>query len=85
MREIIEEIINRWDPLGLLPYSPKDEYGKEIAGICEALESTRDVGVLGANIHQIFIDGFGKDIFNNDIDECMVIAESILERILATP
>lgn len=78
MQEIIETIINSWDPLGLLPYSPKDEYEKEVRSICKLLSETKDVSVLASGIYHIFIADFGKDIFDKKIDDCIPIAESII-------
>ena len=76
----IEKIINDWDPIGLFPIAPKDEYYKEIEAICLYLETTKNLGAndLAMEIDRIFTKAFGKDVYNCDARECTIISEKIL-------
>ena len=74
----IETIINTWDPIELFPHSPPDEYSVEIQKIALAKEQTDDAIVLGNNIYQIFIDSFGREIFQKPLSECVTIAQEII-------
>ena len=40
---IVEKIINDWDPVGLLPSAPEDEYELEIARIFSLLSKAASV------------------------------------------
>ena len=48
----VRNIINEWDPIGLFPYAPKDEYDAEIMAIEEILENNS--AKLGRRNQQYF-------------------------------
>ena len=80
MLDKIRFIINEWDPLGIFPYVPADEYNLEIVEILEFLEKSKDISVtsLGNQIYIIFLKTLGKDVFNKSIKECIEVAQKIL-------
>ena len=79
MLKKISEIVDRWDPMGLFPFAPKDEYTDESILIEEALVKTVNARSLGEEIQRIFINSFGEEDFRNSIDECVEIARSIIQ------
>ncbi|MBR1930911.1 MAG: DUF1871 family protein [Lachnospiraceae bacterium] len=76
----LEDIINKWDPVGLFPMAPDDEYEKEIKRIGDYINATEEICAkeLAEYISQIFSAAFGKDVFLDNDEECMGIAENIL-------
>lgn len=80
-KTIVSEIINEWDPIGLFPYAPKDEYEVEIFQIQQVLNITTDKQILANKIMEIFIKRFGNDVFTNSYDDCLEVAEEIINSI----
>lgn len=83
--DTVKEIINNWDPIGLLPYAPKDEYDKESATICYYIEEMKQKGgikeqELANMICSIFAINFGEDIFKQSFEKCLEIALKIKEK-----
>ncbi len=81
--EIIERIINEWDPVGLFPMAPMDEYESEIKRIFDYIDSTETVRIdcLSEKIKTVFEKAFGDDVFFKDIEECKKVANKIVEEI----
>jgi hypothetical protein len=79
MLKRINEIIDRWDPMGLFPFAPKDEYTDESFLIEKALAKAVDERLLGEEIQRIFINSFGKENFTKSVDECVEIARFIIQ------
>ncbi len=77
----IKDIINEWDPIGLLPYCPEDEYQLEISDITYFLKQTKDENELGEYICSVFTKAFGNDTFQRPVSECRLIAKMILKTI----
>ena len=75
----IKEIINTWDPIGLFPFCPDDEYYSEISQIETFLSETKGEKDLGEYIFALFIKSFGANIFQRSMTECCIIARKILE------
>ena len=71
-------IIDRWDPIDLLPYAPEDEYHSEIEEVEELLRVTRDCEVIADGIFTIFLNAFGEDVFTKTKQDCIEIANRIL-------
>lgn len=71
----IKEIINAWDPIGLI-YSgtPNDEYDYEINQIAKSINNEITIENLAENIYKVFHNSFGSDIFNKDFNECFEVA-----------
>lgn len=76
--ENIKQIIDRWDPIGLLTHAPEDEYDPEIREIKALLDSGADVNALAEGIAQIFTHAFGSDVFLRSRPECMSVAQKIV-------
>ena len=80
MIEKVTQVINEWDPLGLFPYAPKDEYDLEIKELVKFLENCENCSVdyLGNIIYKLFSSTLGDDIFIQSLEECIEIAKKIL-------
>ncbi len=81
--KIIKEIINEWDPIGLFPMAPKDEYENEIDKIASFIASTKisEETNLAKFIEGVFVTAFGKEDFNVSSRECRKIARKIIDKI----
>lgn len=57
---ILSQIINDWDPVGIIAFSPRDEYLPEINKIEKYLQACDKAGVqsLANEIKEIFTDSF---------------------------
>lgn len=73
--EFIKDIINEWDPIGLFPMAPKDEYEDEINQITMMLQD-RDL-----SIEKIFTKSFGEDLFYAFTSKyrCREVAEKLYQ------
>lgn len=78
--ESVREIINDWDPIGLFPMAPDDEYEYEIKKIYEYILDNVNIGKkeLASYISSTFIELFGIDSFTASDIDCLSIAEQIL-------
>lgn len=79
-RLVVAEIINEWDPIGLFPGAPDDEYHSEIEQIQLALEMSDDSKQIAEEIWSVFAKSFGTDVFQKTKEECKQIAERLLDR-----
>ena len=77
MEEKIKEIINEWDPIGLMTLVPSDEYKEEASEIFCFYQNCSDVRTLADRIKEIFTDQFGN-FFDKTYEECFDIASKIL-------
>ena len=80
---MIKKIINEWDPIEFFPMAPEDEYSNEILQVEKFLINNWDVDVqtLAITIDNIFASSFGRDVYFADIDDCVEIANKILNTI----
>ena len=76
----IIDIINMWDPIEFFPLAPKDEYLDEVKKIYEYITTNKKVDpeMLAAKINDIFLKSFGEDVYKEDVTQCRVVAEKIL-------
>ena len=74
----IKEIIDTWDPIGLFPFCPEDEYHSEISQIEAFLSEPRSEKDLREYIFALFTESFGADVFQRSMSECCAIAREIL-------
>ena len=78
--EKVKSVIDQWDPIELLAtHTPSDEYDSESKEIFEAIGKNEDLTVceLSKLIFDVFIRGFGEDVFVKDLKVCQKIAEKI--------
>ena len=77
--EKLTQIINEWDPIGIISFTPKDEYAPEIKEIVKFLGvcNKDDIASLAEKIMIIFTQSFGSNIFTKQLQECKVIARKI--------
>ncbi len=71
---IVKKIVNEWDPVGLLPSAPDDEYEFEIARIVSLLSNVDTVNTLSDGIAQIFTKAFGWSFSE---EECLPVSRKI--------
>ena len=77
----LQQIINEWDPIGLFPIAPKDEYVEEIRKIEEYIKSMPDFmeEQLADKINEIFVTSFGNDVYKENVGTCIFVAKKIIE------
>ncbi len=77
----IADIINEWDPIGLFPMAPKDEYENEIQKLKVLLQQSELCAEqIAQGIEEIFIAAFGEDVFKQSRESCMRIAEAVIDK-----
>ena len=78
MIEIIKNIIDKWDPIGLKECAPSDEYEYE----CQLIfnEYTKKQESLDKIIYNVFNDNFGEE-FYIDLEKCIKVAAEIEKNI----
>lgn len=83
IKDIIEKIINKWDPIDLISsYAPRDEYQYEIYLLNDwYCNNIVDLTGLANAIYNIFIHSFGKDVFCKTYDDCKKVAMDIVAQI----
>ena len=77
----IKEIINSWDPMGLMEFCPEDEYEAEIKGLRNLVVNNRntDKKLLGKEIRKLFRFYFSNR-YNSKRDVEENIAGKIIEK-----
>ena len=75
--DFVTKIINQWDPIGLLPFAPSDEYHSEIAQITQLLAAARTEDDLAAGIDHVFRAAFRPEIFQKSLEDCRKIARML--------
>ena len=75
----IKEIINLWDPMGLMDFCPEDEYETEVKGIRNLIVNNKnmDKKLLAQEIRNIF-----KYYFSNEYKLKQEIEEEIASKII---
>ncbi len=79
---MIQTQIDKWDPIDMFPHAPADEYENEVALLKEFIRAnkvTRDT--LAEEIHRVFTNQFGKEVFKCNKAECNAVAEKIIEQL----
>lgn len=77
--ERVASIINGWDPIDLMSFSPSDEYEVEIKMISEKMDSCSTAEELAGEIQGIFQRQF-RTQFDKSIVDCLEIAKRIMGR-----
>lgn len=82
---IVKKIINEWNPIGVLPYAPDDEYIQEINLICNKIEAMdfdcNKEKYLSEEIFKIFQNQLDSEAFSFYLNDCLEIAIKILKEI----
>lgn len=78
MKNIVRQVIHEWNPYGLLPDAPIDEFDSEIEKVVQSLTVASTVEELARNIQEIFTSSFGEP-FGYDV--CFKRAKQIWELI----
>ena len=80
INNIIENIINKWDPIDLISScSPKDEYQYEIYILSDwYYNNIANLTGLADAIYNTFIESFGGDVFCKTYDDCKKVAMAII-------
>lgn len=77
-KSLLKEHIDRWDPIGLFPGCPDDEYSMEIDEIFSvANRQGITADELGKTIYTVFKNSFDST-FSKTKKECINIAKKIL-------
>ncbi|ANY70272.1 hypothetical protein BBD42_30085 [Paenibacillus sp. BIHB 4019] len=71
---IIEACVNHWDPVGLFPGAPANEYSSEIRMIYAALEGCASAAQLAEHIQDVFQKHFDRQF---DAIDCLRAASEI--------
>jgi len=71
---IVKEIVNDWDPVGLLHSAPEDEYEIEITRIVSLLNKVDSVYTLSDGLGKVFTKAFDCSFPK---EECLPIAQKI--------
>lgn len=74
MRDIVRKVIHEWNPFGLLPHAPDDEFDSEIKRVTESLADANTVEELASRIQEIFSISFGEPF---GYEECFKKAKQI--------
>lgn len=78
MFEIINDVIVKWDPIGLMKFAPPDEYDDECGLIFDTFIKKQES--LGKVIYDVFNNSFGES-FQEDLSKCMEVGAEIEIRI----
>jgi hypothetical protein len=73
MKEMITDIINRWDPVDLFPFAPCDEYKREIESIVALIGDTSTIEDIAIIVFNVFNKSCGNDVFKKSLSDCKVI------------
>ncbi|MEW9111547.1 MAG: DUF1871 family protein [Cytobacillus gottheilii] len=72
--KLVKKTINEWDPIGVLPDAPDDEYEFEVALIMTLLSKADTEEALSEGIAEIFSKSLGGHYTK---EECLPIAREI--------
>ena len=76
---LVKEVVDEWDPIGLLGMGcPDDEYDPEIKDIVQLLSNIKTVDELTRVIQKVFIKWFEEDL---TIEKCYPVALEIWNRL----
>lgn len=74
----IKKVIDNWDPIGLFPFCPPDEYSGEINEIFSivniGIKSSEELGKIIFNVFKKYFD----ELFTKNEKDCITVAETII-------
>jgi hypothetical protein len=79
--QLVKQIINCWDPIGLLSHCPSDEYDIESEEIWHSMNDSTSVEFLTQTIFNTFTTRFSPVIFEKTMHECEKVAIQIIEHL----
>ena len=74
----LRDIVNRYDPIGLLDFCPENEYDPEIERIRARVKKGMTADEIAVIIHAVFLEMFDESLDNN---LSMIMAKEILFQI----
>ncbi len=74
MKNLVRQVIHKWNPYGLLPHAPDDEFDSEITKAIEALQQASTLEEFAGSIQKIFSESFGESF---KYEECLAVATQI--------
>ena len=73
----VQREVERWNPYGLLPDAPADEFNFESESIAEKIDYGSSVEKIARVVSRVFSEAFGPQYFT--VDKCMNAASNIRE------
>jgi len=83
-KKTLRSIINKWDPVDLMPFAPKDEYDPEVKEIEKYIHEHKEnitLDELTDKIYNVFVTFFGEFVFVKTKEDCADVAKKILKKI----
>ena len=74
IKSVVREVINSWNPYGLLPHAPDNEFESEIEEVAESIKDANCIDDLGHSIQMIFERSFGEPFI---FESCLKVADQI--------
>jgi len=73
----VKSAIDNWNPLGLLPDAPDDEFDSESREISEKIDNYKNVSDIAEVVSDVFSRQFYKEGF--ELENCMDVAKVIYD------
>ncbi|WP_161783530.1 DUF1871 family protein [Paenibacillus tyrfis] len=74
MKNLIRQVIHEWNPYGLLPCAPDNEFDSEIEKVTKSLQQVNTLEELARSIQEIFSLSFGEPF---KYERCLSVADQI--------
>jgi len=74
MLKIVKKAIDEFNPYGLLPEAPDDEFDGESSQIADRINVNSTVEEIAEIISKVFSEAFDEDF---DLEDCRIPAEKI--------
>ncbi|MCP1312221.1 DUF1871 family protein [Paenibacillus tyrfis] len=74
MKNLVRQVIHEWNPYGLLPHAPDNEFDSEIEKVTESLQQVNTLEELARSIQEIFSLSFGESF---KYERCLSVANQI--------
>ncbi|MEO3948075.1 DUF1871 family protein [Gorillibacterium sp. CAU 1737] len=73
----VRQVIHEWNPFGLLPDAPDNEFDSEIEKVTRSLQEVSTVEDFATCIQKIFSSSFGEPF---EYKRCLAVAKCIWEK-----
>jgi hypothetical protein len=74
IKSVVREVIHSWNPYGLLPHAPYDEFESEIEEVSQSICDAKSIDDFGYSIQMIFERSFGEPFI---YESCLRVAGEI--------